>query len=252
MILAVHNSRIEPRLRHLAATLAFFAHDDGSEVRPGMRTLTKALGVSASVVYEGLQALVESHVIKRDGLHGHTRRFKFDLERLANYEPATDRTREVWRETVVRPRSQPYAVAEGPAARSIPETLRRGGVNGTPWRRKPSAVADLTLRRGGPDPNDLKDRHDHKYTGADAPDLTDEGTAETAEVPYQRLVEMAKAALHAANLDGNPSKSIVTALLERALAEGKLRCDVISQEAAIEAAFCAATASVERMRAKGM
>jgi len=157
VIHAVHASRIEPRLRFLASTLALYATDDGQDIYPGIATLMTATGLAESTIREGLQALVNSQLLVRDGFHGHTRRFRFDLERLAAYVPA-DQTRTEWREA-----RQPYATAEGSNAQPNSRTLRHGGglegtnghgtlrdgvPNPTPWRTEPYATADLTLRHG--------------------------------------------------------------------------------------------------------
>ena len=79
IIKAVHDSKIEPRLRHLAQTLAIFANDDGCEIWPGVTTLMKALGVEERAVRADLQALLNTGVLERDGYQRHTRRFKFNL-----------------------------------------------------------------------------------------------------------------------------------------------------------------------------
>jgi hypothetical protein len=86
MIEAVHASKIERAYRFLAVTLAFYADDNGENIFPRADRLAAALGVTESRVRHGLQALVERQVIQYDGFHGHTRRFRFNLDRLACYD----------------------------------------------------------------------------------------------------------------------------------------------------------------------
>ena len=97
VINAVHASKIESRLRHLAQTLAHFAHDDGTSIDPGVKSLMKAMGVADSTVRAGLRALQQSGVLLKVGTRLHTAEFKFNLERLATYEPPLERTRAGWR-----------------------------------------------------------------------------------------------------------------------------------------------------------
>lgn len=187
IIKAVHESRIEPRLRFLAATLAFHAHDDGTTIHPGISLLTQALGVSESGVREGLQALVNSQVLVRDGYHRHTRQFRFDLERLASYRPAAV-SRAAWRATLKPNRAtlrhgvgldddQPYAMAKG--SESI--TLRHGVANPTPRRSEPYAMAATTLRHGVAHIERQERQERQEQTGADAPARSDEKPEEQTE-----------------------------------------------------------------------
>ena len=90
MILAVFASNLEPKLRHLAQTLAVFANDDGGEMWPGVRALMRATGQKESTVRHGLQALIGTGVLERDGNHGHNRRYRFNLVALANYRARQD------------------------------------------------------------------------------------------------------------------------------------------------------------------
>jgi hypothetical protein len=97
VINAVHASKIESRLRHLAQTLGHFAHDDGTSIYPGVRPLMQAMGVAESTVRARLHELLLTKVLETDGYERHTRRFKFNLERLATNEPPAGRTRAGWR-----------------------------------------------------------------------------------------------------------------------------------------------------------
>ena len=87
MLNAVHDSRIEPRLRHLAVELAIYADDDGREIYPGIQRLMRALGMAERGVRAALRLLITSGVLDRDGYQGHARRYRFNLEHLARYEP---------------------------------------------------------------------------------------------------------------------------------------------------------------------
>jgi hypothetical protein len=65
MMQAVHESRIEARLRYLAQTLAFFASDDSRNIFPGVRLLMTAMGLSESTVRAGLAELLATGVLMR-------------------------------------------------------------------------------------------------------------------------------------------------------------------------------------------
>jgi hypothetical protein len=182
VIAAVYQSRLERGVRPLAATLAFFANDDGCEIRPGVKRLMQALGRTERTVREGLQVLVETGVLVRDGYARHTRRFKFDLDRLATYSPSTP-TRAARRAT-----REPCAVPQG----SKRETLRRGAGNPAPFRREPCAVAPETLRRSAaqvlgtstdhvPDPQDHHDPQEHRTAPSARHTPTDNSRAKSRE-----------------------------------------------------------------------
>jgi hypothetical protein len=207
LIDAVYASRIEPRLRFLASVLAKYGNDDGQDIYPGPVQLMTATGQEENTIREGLQALVDSGVLVRDGFHGHTRRFRFDLDRLASYEPSVT-TRAAWRANHKPSRngkpsrptlrhggglkdSQPYAMAEGSDA----ATLRHGGANPPPRRRQPYAMAAPTLRHGGAHKGRKSESQEsQKRTGAVAPACADEEkTAEKAEDKTEELLGPAAA-----------------------------------------------------------
>jgi hypothetical protein len=88
VVRAVYESRLETKLRFLAVTLAWHAHDDGREIRPGIERLARALGIHARAVKYGLRELRDRQLLVRDGRSGSVRRYRLDLERLATYTPA--------------------------------------------------------------------------------------------------------------------------------------------------------------------
>ena len=174
---AVHQSRIEPRYRHLAQTLAIFANDDGAEIWPGIHRLTQALGVEERAVREGLHALVENRILVRDGFRHRARRFRFDMERLLSYEPASDhsgttrrdaaRRREASKQPAISAEGDPCTVVQGSSATIEARSLHHGAATPAPPRRDPCTLVPPPLHRGAPDLNDLNDLNE--ITGADAP-----------------------------------------------------------------------------------
>ena len=207
VILAVHASRIERRLRPLAQTLAVFANEDGGEIWPGVRTLMQALGLEERAVRAALQALVDIGVLERNGFKRHTRRFRFNLARLASYEPTADRSgaarrdaarrREATRQTTKparrptrfakrrRPFEKPCTTVQGSGAESVTETLHAGAANPAPACPQPCTVVPLTLHRGAPDLNDLMDPKevtDSSGTGAEAPGRARQPKAASAAI----------------------------------------------------------------------
>jgi hypothetical protein len=256
VIHAVHLSRIEPRLRFLVQTLAIFASDDGRNIRPGIGTLMQALGMTESAVREGLGELVARGVLVRDGHHGHTRRFRFDLECLAHYAPPLDPRRGAHRRAMAERRPgrktarKPYAPAEGSETNSVLKTLRRGGDNPAPERCEPYAPAAQTLRPGGPDLNDLQDLHD--LTAADAAALPKErkdqedederpkGEEQNADDPrFKVYAAIGTTAVQCAVLDGPLDESTVRHHVERLCREQGLTCEPSTVQKATDTALCA-------------
>jgi hypothetical protein len=230
VILAVHDSSIEPRLRHLAQTLAVFADENGQEIRPGVRTLMKATGHRESLVRHGLQALVATGVLERDGQYGHTRRFRFNLEALARYRPRQDaggraesaRRREAQRrqasqlsqpEPCTTVQVQPCTVVQG----SEPATLHTGAINPALGCSEPCTTVPLTLHWGATDLKDLKDLNEKN--GAGAP-MSSHEDAMTEEV-RAKYIALAKLAIADANRDRDDSlPTVKTHFKRRCAAEG--------------------------------
>lgn len=195
MILAVHRSRVEPRLRHLAQTLAFFANDDGGEIWPGIDTLKRALGCEERTVRADLRSLLESGVLERHGHHGHTRRFRFSQERLTGYEPPLERTAAARRDAARRREANPVLNATRRAAAQrrlgrpsegttpepcttvqgrAPGILHNGAPNPARPCCQPCTTVLPTLHDCAPDLHDLQDLQE--LTGAHAPAHPDEET----------------------------------------------------------------------------
>lgn len=153
VVRAVQASRLERRLRFLAVTLATFASDDGTNVRPGIRRLMQALGLKRSAVRAGLKELMDQdhQILIPTGFHHHTRVYRFDLARLATYEPSP---------AAAKPTKQ--------STRLDSSTVQPAGIKSpAPWRQQSSALAS-TVRHAGV--IDLHDQQDHQEgTGADAP-----------------------------------------------------------------------------------
>ena len=165
MIQAVHDSRIDPRLRHLAQTLAYFADDHGRNIFPGVRTLMTALGQEERTVRAGLQDLLATDVLVRDGYHptpgasastlngsaAMTRRLNTPGPRSVK-RPAGANEKgplsgsKLRRRTQAKPaplcrvpdRSQPCTV--------VPATLHYRAANPAQWCRQPCTVLHLIFR----------------------------------------------------------------------------------------------------------
>ena len=180
---AVHASRLERRLRHLASTLAFYASDDGGDIYPGIATLMAATGRDKRTIREGLQALVNSQLLIREGLQGHTRRYRFDLDRLAAYTPAQP-TRLAWRQAhkgcaTAHPSSLPR-VRHGAPLQPDSEPAK-----GAPFSPQGCAAAPLRVRRFARTDSQYSQEQD--LTGAAAP--ASSATAETeVDKPEERPV----------------------------------------------------------------
>lgn len=180
-IQAVHQSRLEPRLRHLAQTLAFYADDQGGQIWPSLSTLANNMGVSDRAVRFGLKALITKGVLERDGFHGHVRRFRFNTDRLATYQRGE--MPETARQFSWRQGGNCVPGSNGQGGNCVPG-LRRNAVASNPERsfREPGTQFHLTRNAVSADLHDLQDLHDLKPTGADAPACScEEKTAEKAE-----------------------------------------------------------------------
>jgi hypothetical protein len=179
MIYAVHQSRIDARLRHLAQTLAIFADDEGGNVRPGIDTLQQAMGVKTRAIRYQLQALIDRRVLIRDGFYHRTRRYRFDPDQLAEYHPCTPvhgfaEARPV--ENVSDP-CTPLHTSESdectPLHTSKPRRVQPGAAtSATPCRDVCNPVP-RPVQPGAPDLNDLKDLQD-LTTDAGASDFAPE------------------------------------------------------------------------------
>jgi len=195
VIAAVHASRIGPRLRPIAQTLAIFANDDGGDIWPGVRTLMQALGLGERAIRDQLQALIDDGLLQPDGFRGHTRRYRFNLERLAHHLPRE--VKAARREAAMRREARPEIKAArrratGSGARSVSEpctvvqgsesvnparrcrvptdlTLQRGADKHAPPCTEPCTPVPSTLHPGAPDLHDLHDLKRSTGTGADAP-----------------------------------------------------------------------------------
>lgn len=177
----IHLSKIDPRLRHLAQTLAIFANDDGREIRPGVAKLKQAMGVEEAAVYEGLRKLLQYGLLERDGYHRHTRRFKFNLGAVGAYEPSAERTRAGLRDAArrreankkIKAEAEPSTIVQGSESDLPAQTLHVGAGNPAGARTKPYTRALLTLHDGAADLPDLPDRQDEpaktNLPGAGAP-----------------------------------------------------------------------------------
>ena len=84
---AIHASQLDPWLRHLAQTLAFYADEHGANIRPGLRTIAQAMGVTERAVRYGLQALIARHILIPAGRYRRLRCYRLDYARLAIYQP---------------------------------------------------------------------------------------------------------------------------------------------------------------------
>jgi hypothetical protein len=194
MILAVHESRLPRRLRHLAQTLAVFANDAGGDIYPGMDTLAQALGTHHhSAIYAQLRDLQEIGVLHRDGYRRHTRRFKFDVERLSGYVPETELSRE-----------KPSTLVEGSEARSGGLTLHRRTLNPPAPHTQPSTSTHLTLHAGAPDLKDLQEDQDQTAAAAAGRSQTPK-TPSPDDVPFRVYAAMFSKALELAAQEGDPS-----------------------------------------------
>lgn len=267
VILAVHKSRIEPRLRHLAQTLAIFARrEDGSEIFPGAALLMQAMGVHRRAVQNGLHGLLATGVLVRDGFHGHVRKFRFDLAALAAYEPVA---------------RHPRSTSRGATGRRHPTASRHGDRSGTvhrgaqlndsqlcttvhpsePVLHKPEPTncaprcaevctpVRVTVHHGAHDLNDLKDLTKRKITDADASARTHEEphpsptteprpspTSDDAK-PVPTYDEIATDALTAATRERNVSPGNVAAHFARRCAARGLACDEALTRRALDAAI---------------
>jgi hypothetical protein len=272
VITAVHDSRIEPRLRHLAQTLAIFStNDDGSEIWPGISRLTQALGVEERAVHKGLQELIDREVLERDGYHRRTRRFRFNLVALANYEPLPERTSAAKRDAARRrearkPRSRPTTafldepdtctVVQMSEAKTSPNTctvvqmstpahLHRGAATPALQCDDTCTVVRRHLHRGAVRTNE--DLELNEKSGADAPKSpdadasvgSDEGPEEEGgERPaFDVYAAVATSALEQACRDRDDSNAHVAALFTRCCAERKLPYDGKIARQAIDAAI---------------
>ena len=259
MIQAVHDSRIDPRLRHLAQTLAYFADDHGRNIFPGVRTLMTALGQEERTVRAGLQDLLATDVLVRDGYHRHTRRFRFDLERLSRYDPPPEHTRAAKREAARR-RERERAAQRLETASANPgetcttvqgsgsvSTLHSGAGNPALPCRQPCTVVPATLHSAAPDLQDQQDHHE--LTDVDTSAHTnDEGTDEP---PFRVYAAIATAAIACARQDGDSSDGNVVEHFKRLCAEQQLPYDhSIVQKAVDAAVFADAKARMQALGAK--
>jgi hypothetical protein len=212
MIELVYKSKIERAYRFLAVTLAFYADENGENVYPGAARLATHLGLSEMRVRHGLLALVRRRVIQEDGFHGHTRRFRFDLEQLARYDPAQARrgdTGDAVGVTPVTREAQPCCRQQGYTGESGVETLLPAATNPAAGDRQPCYPQPRTLLpAAGTDLQDLQDLQD--LTGADAPDdadeVRDDGTERSAAVPFQVYAAIAVQAIDASQRGDHSSE----------------------------------------------
>lgn len=169
---AVYASRLEHRLRLLAVTLASFSpNDDGGEIYPGVTRLMQMLDMEKRAVRAQLHQLIARGVLLRDGYRGHARCYRYDLDRLASYEPR---------------QLDSGARVHGGAPLRVHDGAPIETAKGAQPCRQGCTPVPLRVHARALDPKDPKDLR--KRTGADAPECSDEGqTAEKAEEPTAEL-----------------------------------------------------------------
>lgn len=250
---AVHLSRIEPRFRHLAQTLAIFANDAGQEIWPGVSTLKQALGVEERAVHEGLQALIDRGVLERDGYRGHRRRFRYNLGKLSGYEPLPERTRAARRDAarqrearkrVQKTSSQPCTTVQGYPPLPEVGTLHHGAINPAPRCGQPCTTVRPTLHSGAPDLYEDPDPYDkngknERATGAVAPGLSQTEKEEEnppEEIPFERYAAIATRAIECAVHERDDSIANVKEHFRRLCAQQHLSYDTRTVQKATDAA----------------
>ena len=249
--MAVHESRLEPRQRHLAQTLAFYADDNGGRIWPSNRTLANNMGVSERAVRYGLEALIKKGVLERDGFHGHVRQFRFNAERLAAYQrgDTPSAVRKFGRRQ--HPKSGDSVSGSGVAqgGNGVPGSGAEGGnsVPGSAAQRRHGGSANpaipftehgngvhRTRQPGSTDLHDLQDHQDHKTTGADAPGRSAEAITRGAEPDYGAI---AKLVIDDAARAGDLSAAALTDRFHQRCAERRLTPDPGLADAALTSAL---------------
>jgi hypothetical protein len=255
MINAVHQSRIERPYRFLLATLAFHANDeDGGDVFPSATRLAAALGVTETTVRHGLKALIERRVIQYDGFHGHTRRFRVNLEELQRYDPTTtakrDRTArpgesepchrqqgstdEIGVEPDLEPCRRQHGCPDGIRAQALSPAATNPVARGhEPCRPRPRTLSPAAST----DHQDHQDHQDQKITGADAPGFVNPKYADENGRVADVYTAIAGRALERAVLERNDSAANITKHLQRICVAEAIPYDIERLQAATDAAI---------------
>jgi hypothetical protein len=202
----------------------------------------KAMGLEESAVRANLAKLLATGVLVKDGYYRHTRRFRFDLERLSTYAPPPGRTHAARQEAARRREArnkapQTYTTVQGSERLRTARTLHGGAANPTrPWRQ-PYTVVESNLHRSGPDLQDLQDQQD--LTAADAAEpIRDEGTEDNSPA-FRVYAATATAAIDCAKREGDGSQGNVIEHFKRLCAEQRLPYDRVIVQKATDAALIA-------------
>ena len=185
-------------------------------------------------------------VIVYDGFHGHTRQFRFDLDRLANYIPEASKPDR----TSAKPRPQPCIPVQGYHPDSVAPTLHPGATNPAPLCHQPCTPVPVTLHAGAS--TEYQEHQEHQeLTGAGAPALTHPETKpDDQDGEPSSLVELADAALGCACRERNDSHENVVAHLQRLAAKRQEPCDQAMAHQAVDAAIARAASRARRLSRK--